>query len=96
MWVYVAPSSQRQGVGTALVQEVLSLCDNWLMLRRVELTVVVANDGARALYERLGFVVEGRRRDSVISRGRYLDELLMSRLNDGPSEPIRDGGGEIT
>ncbi len=52
---------------------------DWLLLRRVELTVLVKNERARQLYERLGFVVEGRRRYSVIAEGEIEDEWLMAR-----------------
>jgi RimJ/RimL family protein N-acetyltransferase len=50
-----------------------------LLLRRVELTVLTENDGAKRLYERLGFVVEGCRKMSVISQGELKDEWLMAR-----------------
>ena len=52
---------------------------DWLLLRRVELTVLVKNERARRLYERLGFVVEGRRKLSVIAKGEIEDEWLMAR-----------------
>jgi len=45
----------------------------------VELTVLVKNERARRLYERLGFVVEGRRKLSVIANGEIEDEWLMAR-----------------
>ncbi len=67
------------GIGTRLLQTLLDLADHWLLLRRVELTVLTENEGARRLYERLGFVVEGCRKMSVISRGEIKDEWLMAR-----------------
>ncbi len=62
-----------------ICQTLLDLADHWLLLRRVELTVLTENEGARRLYERLGFVVEGCRKMSVISRGEIKDEWLMAR-----------------
>ena len=79
LFVYVARKQQGQGIGTRLVQSLLDLADNWLLLRRVELTVLTENEGARRLYERLGFVVEGCRKMSVISQGELKDEWLMAR-----------------
>jgi RimJ/RimL family protein N-acetyltransferase len=38
------------------------------------------NERALALYRRLGFEVEGTRRDSVLVDGRYVDELTMAKL----------------
>src|SRR5579859_2410687 len=59
LFIYVARQQQGQGIGTRLMQSLLDLADNWLLLRRVELTVLTENEGAKRLYERLGFVVEG-------------------------------------
>jgi L-phenylalanine/L-methionine N-acetyltransferase len=69
---------QGRGVGTRLLRALLDVADNWLLLRRVELTVVVGNNHAKALYERLGFEVEGRRKLSIISQGEIKDEWLMA------------------
>jgi L-phenylalanine/L-methionine N-acetyltransferase len=79
LFVYVARQHQGQGSGTRLVQTLLDLADNWLLLRRVELTVLTENEGARRLYERLGFVVEGCRKMSIIAQGELKDERLMAR-----------------
>jgi putative acetyltransferase len=79
VFLYVAAEHQGQGIGTRLLQSLLDLADRWLLLRRVELTVLVENERAKCLYERLGFVVEGRRKMSVISQGEIKDEWLMAR-----------------
>jgi len=79
IFVYVAVANQGQGIGTQLVQTLLDLADQWLLLRRVELTVLTENEGAKRLYERFGFVVEGCRKMSVISQGEIKDEWLMAR-----------------
>ncbi len=72
-----------QGIGTALLRKLLDLADNWLMLERVDLSVLAANPRAQRLYKRLGFEVEGRRRGSVVSGGVFVDEILMARLRPG-------------
>lgn len=79
LFAYVARQYQGRGIGTRLLQSLLDLADHWLLLRRVELTVFTENEGAKRLYERLGFVVEGRRKLSVISQGELKDEWLMAR-----------------
>lgn len=79
VFLYVAREHQGQGLGTRLMQALLDVADRWLMLRRVELTVLVDNDRAKKLYERLGFQVEGRRKMSIISEGELKDEWLMAR-----------------
>lgn len=79
VFVFVARERQGRGIGTRLLEALLDLADNWLLLRRVELTVVVGNDRAKRLYERLGFEVEGRRKLSLIAEGEIKDEWLMAR-----------------
>ncbi len=79
IFLFVARAWQGRGVGTQLLQTLLDLADNWLLLRRVELTVIADNEGAKRLYERLGFEVEGLRKMSVIAEGQLKDEYLMAR-----------------
>lgn len=81
LFVYVASEYQGQGIGTKLLRALLEMADQWLLLQRVELTVLTENEGAKRLYERLGFVVEGRRKMSVISQGELKDEWLMARYH---------------
>jgi len=68
-----------RGVGRALFQTV----EDWARaqgLRRLDLTVQVHNARGRALYEKLGYEVEGRMRESLVVDGEPVDELLMSKL----------------
>lgn len=71
---------QGQGIGTALLLAAIDLADNWLALRRLELTVFVDNLAAIRLYERCGFVVEGTAREFAFRDGRFEDALAMARL----------------
>lgn len=54
-WLYVHPDVQRRGVGAALCRHALARRGNAPM----ELEVLVGNEPARALYQRLGFAVTG-------------------------------------
>jgi putative acetyltransferase len=69
-----------RGVGSALMKAALDLADNWLDIRRIELTVFTDNDDAIRLYERNGFVTEGHFRDFAFRDGRYVDAYSMARL----------------
>jgi L-phenylalanine/L-methionine N-acetyltransferase len=69
-----------RGVGRALMERIVDVADNWLNLVRVELEVFADNERAKRLYERLGFVEEGRKRKAVFRAGQYIDELLMARV----------------
>lgn len=53
-----------------------------LRLHRIELEVFDFNQRARRVYGRLGFVLEGRRRDALRWNGRYHDSLVMSLLEE--------------
>jgi L-phenylalanine/L-methionine N-acetyltransferase len=79
VFLFVAREYHGQGIGTRLMEALLDVADNWLLLRRVELTVVADNERAWRLYERLGFEKEGLRKLSVISDGAIKDEWLMAR-----------------
>lgn len=47
-------------------------------LRRIELYVYATNALAIRLYERHGFITEGRRRGAVRAGDRFVDDLLMA------------------
>jgi putative acetyltransferase len=76
----VADDMNRQGVGTALLGALLDAADNWLDIRRIELTVFVDNDRAIRLYERHGFEREGIFRAFAFRDGAYVDAIAMARL----------------
>ena len=67
--IMVRTDCQGQGIGTALLEAVLDLADNWLMLRRVELEVYADNQRAVRLYEKFGFEAEGRKREAAVNNG---------------------------
>jgi putative acetyltransferase len=68
------------GIGSALIAELIDAADNWLGLRRLELTVYADNIRAIRLYERFGFEPEGIQRDYAFRAGRFVDVLGMARL----------------
>jgi putative acetyltransferase len=71
---------QGQGVGSALIEAMLELADNWLNVRRIELTVFADNQAALALYEKFGFVQEGVAHGFAYRKGEYVDALYMARI----------------
>ena len=73
---------QDKGIGTALMNVLIDIADNWLMLVRIELTVFADNARAIHMYEKLGFVKEGVKKYAAIRNGKYEDELMMARIND--------------
>jgi putative acetyltransferase len=71
---------QGRGVGAALLAAAVDLADNWLGLRRLELTVFADNAPAIHLYEKFGFVREGTLRAFALRAGVYADAYSMARL----------------
>jgi RimJ/RimL family protein N-acetyltransferase len=62
---------------------------NWARehgLHRLELTVMAHNHRAISLYERMGFSVEGRRKQCLIVDGQFVDELNMAAILARPGE----------
>jgi L-phenylalanine/L-methionine N-acetyltransferase len=71
---------QGKGVGTALMEAVLDLADNWLDLTRIELDVFTDNQAGIALYEKFGFAKEGTHRRYAFRNGEYVDAYSMARI----------------
>lgn len=53
-----------------------------LGLHRIDLRVMAHNERAIASYLKSGFREEGRERDSAFIEGRWIDDLIMSVLED--------------
>ncbi|RME41865.1 MAG: GNAT family N-acetyltransferase, partial [Caldilineae bacterium] len=67
-------------VGSQLMAAAIDLADNWLNLRRLELTVYTDNEPAIRLYRKFGFEVEGTHRAYAFRDGVYVDTLAMARV----------------
>ena len=68
-----------QGIGTRLFQA----CEGWVKqrgLHRLELTVMTHNLPGIALYQKMGFAIEGTARDALLVDGNYVDLYTMSKL----------------
>lgn len=75
----VHSDARGKGIGTSLFHHTL-IWANEVNLRRLELTVIADNKPAIALYQKMGFEIEGIKRDSLIINGHYVDEYYMSKL----------------
>jgi RimJ/RimL family protein N-acetyltransferase len=51
-------------------------------LHKISLTVLAENHAARRLYEKVGFVEEGRLREVFRRDGQWLDKVTMGLLGD--------------
>jgi L-phenylalanine/L-methionine N-acetyltransferase len=69
--------------GAALTAALVDAADNWLDLKRLELTVYMDNEPAIRLYQKFGFEVEGTCRGHAFRDGQYVDSFFMARLQPG-------------
>lgn len=66
-----------------------------LRYQKVNATVYSCNDASMALHEKLGFMLEGRLRRMVFTRGHYYDELLYGMTQEEFTERYGDGNGAM-
>lgn len=82
----VDPAAQGRGVGRALVEAAVAEAGK-RGATKVSLRVLGENPGARRLYERCGFVVEGVLRGEFMLDGKLVDDVLMARYLYHPNQP---------
>lgn len=83
IFIGILQSFTGHGIGRQLFEAMEAWARAW-GARRLELSVMAHNERAIALYNRMGFTIEGRMRDSLYVDGQYVDEFLMAKiLEDG-------------
>ena len=70
------------GIGRALIEQMLEWAERGGVVRKINLKVRADNAGAIRLYERMGWVHEGRSTRDTLIDGRFNDCLLMGRAVD--------------
>ena len=78
--ISVANGWRNQGIGTRLMEAALQWARSSGMITRLELFVFAENAPAIHLYQKFGFQLEGRLRNSVFRDGAYHDDLVMGLL----------------
>jgi L-amino acid N-acyltransferase YncA len=91
--VYIAPDRQGQGVGKALLTQVIAECEAMGLRQMVAVIGDSANAGSIGLHRSLGFSHQGVGRDFGFKLGRWVDIVWMQRpLNGGSAtEPNLPG-----
>lgn len=68
---------RRKGLGTELIQAGIEWCrENYI--KKLNLEVFSSNKGAISLYEKMGFTVEGIRKNQFVIEGNYVDDVFMT------------------
>jgi RimJ/RimL family protein N-acetyltransferase len=76
--ISVRASHRGKGLGTTLMKEAEAFAKSH-KVRRIELEVFGQNPSIK-LYERLGYQVEGRRKDAVEDDGKFDDVIFMAKF----------------
>ena len=71
-----------RGLGTEAARLIVGYGFEAIGLHRISLDVFAFNPRAQRVYEKVGFVREGVRRDAFAFDGEFVDEILMSILED--------------
>ncbi len=80
--ISVAQAYAGLGIGRALIEHMLEWAERGGVVRKINLKVRADNAGAIRLYERMGWVHEGRSTRDTLIDGRFNDCLLMGRAVD--------------
>ena len=81
VWVY--EEERRKGIGTALMEEIVSWAVSNPVIEKLGLFVFSTTESAVRLYEQCGFVIEGRApRDIKFGKDDYAGTVIMGRMTD--------------
>ncbi|QDM00137.1 GNAT family N-acetyltransferase [Rhodopseudomonas palustris] len=79
-WIGVHEQHARHGIGSRLLAAMIDTADNWLNIKRLEMTVFTDNVAALALYKKFGFEIEGTHKAATFRDGAFVDAHCMARL----------------
>lgn len=85
IFIFIGEASQQgMGIGKQAMQQLIDFSRNNLNLHMLYLNVFSYNYGAIKMYEKIGFSIDGRLRESKFSKGKFHDTIIMSKLlNEG-------------
>jgi RimJ/RimL family protein N-acetyltransferase len=84
--ISVAQEWRDQGVGSALMDEMIRWAKGTGIVTRLELLVFSENQRAVHVYEKAGFQIEGIKRRAIFKNGKYHDEYFMALLLEPEEE----------
>lgn len=80
--IALVSSHTNTGLGTEATRLMLGYAFDTVGVHRVELDVYAFNPRARRVYEKVGFVYEGTKRQALRWHGEWIDSLVMAMLVD--------------
>lgn len=76
------PLNRSKGAGRHATQEMLKHAFLDMNLNRIELSVLEDNTKALSLYEKVGFIAEGVKRQATFKNGTFINMVIMSMLKE--------------
>ncbi|TWB15841.1 RimJ/RimL family protein N-acetyltransferase [Rhizobium sp. ERR 1071] len=81
------PALLGKGFGTEAITLLLDHAFGEMRLHRIGIRVLAYNERAIRAYEKCGFIVEGRERETAYVNGRWHDDIMMGLLDREFSAP---------
>jgi RimJ/RimL family protein N-acetyltransferase len=81
--VYIVIGISKAFTGKGIGTKMFSALEKWATdheIHRLELTVMTENKAGLGLYKKMGFEIEGTKRDSLWINGAFVNEYYMSKL----------------
>ena len=79
--VMLREQARGKGLGTELVKYLIDWAQQHPEIEKISLFTFATNTRAIALYEKLGFIEEGRKtKEYKLADGTYIDDVIMSRF----------------
>ncbi len=72
-----------KGIGTEAIQLISGFAFNDLMLHKLEASILDGNIASIKAFKKVGYEEEGKKRDNRILNGKYIDVILMGKINAG-------------
>jgi phosphinothricin acetyltransferase len=91
--VYVAPEAIGQGVGRAVLSQVIAACEAFGLRQLVAVIGDSGNAGSIGLHRSLGFVDAGIGRSFGFKHGRWVDIVWMQKPLNGGDQTAPDTSG---
>lgn len=78
-----------KGLGTEVIMLVLGHAFRDLKLHRISIRVLSYNARALRCYQKCGFLIEGRERETAFINGQWYDDFIMGLLEHEFKPPLR-------
>lgn len=80
--IKIDPNNHGKGYGTETIKLLLKYSFEELNLHRISVSILDYNTKSQQLFEKNGFILEGRKRQAIFKNNKYNDLLIYSILSE--------------